>query len=99
MKQCASGGTSMAYQITLSEDDYQRLADAAQKHGTTIEKMLHKAINDFGDIDLEAEELIEYPSGEQDNAQMQTRDQEIAARLGTDKPWLSEMILEDRGPR
>ena len=41
----------------------------------------------------------QYPTGEPDSADEEVEDEELAQLIGPEKPWLSEMVIEDRGPR
>ena len=40
-----------------------------------------------------------YPTGELDTPEEDAEEEAIAQRIGPQKPWLSEMVIEDRGPR
>jgi hypothetical protein len=44
-------------------------------------------------------ESLRYPAGEPLTPKEREEVECIAEQLGSEKPWLSDMVLEDRGPR
>ena len=124
----------MAYQITLTDDEYAVLAAAAEQAGTTVEALVHEALDErllrrapdpladymrrVGHLSeqqpepkqhVTEQEFIEQlfregiianiPTGEPDTPEEEAELEELANQIGSDKPWLSEMVIEDRGPR
>jgi hypothetical protein len=39
------------------------------------------------------------PTGEPDSPEDEAEDEELARLFGPERPWLSDIIIEDRGPR
>lgn len=91
----------MAYQIMLTEEDYAALAAASTRTGTPIESLLHQMIAERFLTPGTAKQVgsYQYPTGESDTPEEEAEDEELAQLVGPDKPWLSEMVIEDRGPR
>lgn len=91
----------MAHRITLNDDDYSALAAVAARNGQPIEDLVHEAIVEYYSVTAPAKDLGAYrfPTGEPDTAQEEAEDEELANSIGPQKPWLSDMVDEDRGPR
>ncbi len=91
----------MAVQITLSDDDYAALQAAAAKSGKPINDLVHEAIvrQYTSSTAVQFKGIYSYPTDEPDTPEEEAEDEELAALLGSNHPWLSEMIIEDRGPR
>jgi hypothetical protein len=102
----------MAYQITLSEQDYAALAAAAAKSGTEPEQLLHDMIQRLQTSSqrkrpLTAREVAERQYSEGKISHVPTRQsltreerearERRARRFAGGKP-ASEMVIEDRGP-
>jgi hypothetical protein len=90
----------MAHQITLTDDDYAALAATAARTGDTVEGLLHQAIAEhIAQAQLPKQiGSYQYPTGEPISEEEEEMEQ-LAQEFGSEKPWLSEMIIEDRGPR
>jgi hypothetical protein len=86
----------MAHQITLNDKDYTRLLNAAKKQGIPIEEILHETITTHI---MEQAGSYRRPSGEPVGDAVLQENERLAALIGSAKPWASEMVLEDRGPR
>ena len=97
----------MAHQIILTDEDYAVLAAAAASTGTPIEELVHQAIVERFVAPRPAQQVgsYQYPTGEPDTPEEETEpeeereDEALAASIGPEKPWLSDMVIEDRGPR
>ena len=102
----------MAYQITLSEQDYAALAAAATRNGTDPERLLHDMIQRLQTSSqrkrpLAAREVAERQYHEGKISHVPTRQsltpeerearERRAHRFAGGKP-ASEMVIEDRGP-
>jgi len=83
-------------QITLSDEDYALLAAVAKQRGAPIETLVHEAIVL---LDTQPRGTYEYPTGEPDSPEDEAELEAIAQSIGDAHPWLSEMVIEDRGPR
>ena len=90
----------MAHQIALSEEDYAALAAASAQTGEPIERLLHEAIAARYPQEPPAGQVgnYRYPTGEPDSPEEEAEDEYLATSIGLGKP-LSEIIIEDRGPR
>lgn len=90
----------MAHQVALSEEDYAALTAAAEQTGEPIERLLHEAIAARYPQESPAEPMgkYRYPTGELDSPEEEAEDEYLATSIGPGKP-LSEIIIEDRGPR
>ena len=90
----------MAHQIALSEEDYAALAAASAQTGEPIERLLHEAIAARYPQEPPAGQVgnYRYPTGEPDSPEEEAEDEYLATSIGPGKP-LSEIIIEDRGPR
>lgn len=86
----------MAHQISLTDEEYETLANLAQGRGQPIDVLVHAAIKQYADS---ATGSYEYPAGEPDTPDNEAEDEAIAQRIGSHRPWLSEIVIEDRGPR
>jgi hypothetical protein len=91
----------MAQQITLSDEDYAALVAAATRAGASIEDVLHRAIAEQLQATRHARQAGSYqmPTGEPDSPEDEAEDEELARLFGPERPWLSDIIIEDRGPR
>jgi hypothetical protein len=91
----------MAHQITLTDEDYAALAAASARVGTPMEQLLHQLITERFFPPAQAKQVgsYQYPTGEADTPAEEAEDEELARLVGPGKPWLSEMVIEDRGPR
>jgi len=102
----------MAYQISLSEQDYAALAAAAARSGTEPEQLLHDMIQRLQTSSqrkhpLTAREVAErqyhegkishVPTQQPLTPQEREAREERARRFAGGKP-ASEMVIEDRGP-
>ena len=102
----------MAYQITLSDQEYAALAAAAAKSGTDPERLLHDMIQRLQPPSqrkrpLTAREVAERQYHEGKISHVPTRQsitpeerearERRARRFAGGKP-ASEMVIEDRGP-
>lgn len=95
----------MTYQIMLSDEEYAALAVAAAQSGEPIEQLVHDAImtryapasqplaGQRGRVGS-----YQYPTGEPDSPAEEAEDDYLATSIGPGKP-LSEILLDDRGPR
>jgi hypothetical protein len=102
----------MAYQITLSEQEYAALAAAAAKSGTDPEQLLHDMIQSLQTSSqrkrsLTAREIAEwqYREGKISHiparrplSQAEHEAREVRARRYAGGKPASEMVIEDRGP-
>jgi len=92
----------MAYQIALSDEDYAALQVAASQRGESMESLLHTAIaRQYPMASATRPQLgtYSYPTHEPISAVLKAEMEQLATRLGDERPWLSEMVIEDRGPR
>lgn len=91
----------MAYQITLSEEDYAALSAASARTGEPIEQLVHEAIAQRYSTSQPVKQIgtYQYPTGEPLTQEEWEEEERLAQELGSEKPWLSEMVIEDRGPR
>ena len=91
----------MANQITLSEEDYAALSAASARTGEPIERLVHEAIAQRYSAPQPVKQIgtYQYPTGEPISPEMRAENERIAQSIGSEKPWASEMVIEDRGPR
>lgn len=91
----------MAHQITLTDEDYAALAAAAKILGTSVNELLHQAIAERFPQGESASQIVSYraPTGKPISALEETEMERLAQEIGSEKPWASEMVIEDRGPR
>src|SRR5262245_13300056 len=88
----------MTHQITLTEDEYAVLAAAAARTGASIEELVHQVILDQFPLPQQIGSY-QYPTGEPITAEEEDELERLAQEIGPDKPWASEIVIEDRGPR
>lgn len=105
----------MAHQITLTDDEYQRLSAAAAEQGKTIEELVRAALtaqlspppsaNKPAMTEREFEEhlyrkgIIDHiPDHRPDTPEEEAERERLARSFGPGTP-LSEIVIEDRGPR
>lgn len=92
----------MAHQIALSEEDYAALAAASAQTGEPIERLLHEAIAARFPQEPRVGQLGKYryltgePITDEEEEEMERLAQEIGVQH---HPTVSEMVIEDRGPR
>ena len=89
----------MAYQITLSDEDYAALQAASQRTGEPVESLLHAAITRALNTQQQTIGSYQYPTGEPDTPKEEAEDERLAQSIAPGSPTLSEMVIEDRGPR
>lgn len=91
----------MAHHITLSEEDYATLLAASTRSGEPIETLVHEVIAERFTPAQRRHQIgsYAYPTGELDTPEDEAEDERLAASFGHEKPWLSDMVIEDRGPR
>lgn len=90
----------MAHQIALSDEEYAALATASARSGEPIERLVHDAIMSQYAPSTPTRQIgsYQYPTGEQDTPEDEAEDEYLATSIGPGKP-LSEIALDDRGPR
>ena len=91
----------MAHQIILTDDDYAALQAAASRTGDTVEALAHQAIAEYVAQAQKPRQIgsYQYPTGEPISQEQEDEEERLAQEFGSEKPWLSEMVIEDRGPR
>jgi hypothetical protein len=91
----------MAYTVTLSDDEFAALVAASARTGASIEQLVHQAIADQIRPLAPAKPIgtYIYPSGALLSAGEEAEMERLAQEIGSDRPWASEMAIEDRGPR
>jgi hypothetical protein len=90
----------MTYHITLRDEDYAALAAAAARTGAPIEEVLHEMIaRQLPAVPSQQIGSYSHPSGERLTSEEQAELERLAEEMGSEKPWLSDMVIEDRGPR
>lgn len=102
----------MAYQITLTDEEYVALKAVAEQRGASVDTLVHEVLAreyeatsatqsalSLAEVLYRAGHLRELATGEADTEEEEAELEEIARRIGPEKPWLSEMVIEDRGPR
>jgi hypothetical protein len=96
-----SGRSAITHQITLTDDDYAALTAAASRTGDTIEALVHRVIAEHVAQASQPRQIgsYQYPTGEPISDEEEAEEEQLAQEFGSDKPWLSDMIIEDRGPR
>ena len=91
----------MAHQITLTDEDYAALSAAATRAGTSINDLLHRTIAERfpqqGPVPRTGS--YQYPTGEPLTNAEEAEMERLAQEIGSEKPWASEIVIEDRGPR
>src|SRR5690348_6229150 len=105
------GGTFMAYQITLSDQEYAALAKEAAKSGLQPEALLHEIIQrlpsshqikrplteqEFLEKQYREGKILYIPTRQPLTQEEQIRREQLAQLFSGGKPG-SEMIIEDRG--
>jgi len=90
----------VAYHITLSEEDYAALVAASTQTGEPIEQLVHEAIAARYESPSPTWPTgnYRYPTGEPIADEEEEEMERIAQEIGPGKP-LSEIVIEDRGPR
>lgn len=88
----------MAHMIALTDEDYAALVSASTHSGKSIEQLLHAAITALS-APSQPSATYEYPTGEPIGKDEWDAEEELAQEIGSEYPWASEMVIEDRGPR
>ena len=90
----------MAYQVTLTDEDYAALSAAATQRGAPIAELVHEAIAaQYTAAPRLPSGVYSYPTGEPISAEEKAEMERLAVAIGSEHPWASEMVIEDRGPR
>lgn len=91
----------MAHQITLSDDEYAALVAASTRTGASIEELVHQALAARFPASGPVKQIgsYSYPTGAPLTPEEREEMKRLAQELGSGRPWLSEMVIEDRGPR
>lgn len=92
----------MAHQVALSEEDYAALTAASEQTGEPIERLLHEAIAARYTQESPAATTgkYRYPTGEPITDEEEEEMEQLAQEIGVQHdPTVSEMVIEDRGPR
>lgn len=91
----------MAHRILLTDEEYAILAEAAKERGQSLTDVVREAIMHYAAPRLSATPIgqYSYPTGEPTTPEDDAEEEAIARRIGSRRPWLSEMVIEDRGPR
>ncbi|MGO8947824.1 MAG: hypothetical protein ACLQUY_09205 [Ktedonobacterales bacterium] len=91
----------MAHQILISDDDYAALVAAAQERGAPIETLVHEAIAQNYATSTQPTSRGSYslPTHTPIDPKLYAENERIAQSIGAKKPWASDIVSEDRGPR
>ncbi len=91
----------MAQQITLTDEDYAALAAAAARTGASLEELIHQAIVARFSTASHTAQIgrYQYPTGSLMTRQQREAMEHLAQKIGSQHPWASEIVIEDRGPR
>lgn len=91
----------MAHQVALSEEDYAALTAAAEQTGEPIERLLHEAIAARYPQESPAEPTgkYRYPTGKPITDEEEEEMEQLAQEIGHLHPTVSDLVIEDRGPR
>lgn len=91
----------MAHQIALTDEDYTMLAAASAQTGEPIATLVHEAIAEHFMASPLARQIgsYQYPTGESMTPEELAKEEELAQSIGSERPWASEIVIEDRGPR
>lgn len=90
----------MSYQVTLTDEDYAALSAAATQRGAPIAELVHEAIAaQYTAAPTLPSGVYSTPTRQPDSAEEIAEDARLAALVGSEHPWASEMAIEDRGPR
>lgn len=88
----------MAHQITLTDDDYAALASASRQSGKPIERLIHEAIAaQYAPLaPSQPSATYDYPTGEPLTQEEREELERLAQDLGSERPWLSDIVIHDR---
>lgn len=91
----------MGRHITISDEDYATLEAISTRTGASIEELVRRAVAEcFAKPQSTAREVSYlYPTGQRPSSAEREEMERLAKKIGVEKPWLSDMIIEDRGPR
>jgi hypothetical protein len=91
----------MAHQIVVSDDDYAALVAAARERGTPVETLVHEAIaRNYAPLAQPTPHgSYSSPTHIPIDPKLRAENERIAKSIGAQKPWASDIVSEDRGPR
>jgi hypothetical protein len=91
----------MAHQIEVSDNDYAALVAAARERGIPIETLVHEAIarNYAPSSQPTLQGMYSSPTHAPVDPKLRAENERIAKSIGARKPWASDIVSEDRGPR
>lgn len=91
----------MGHHITISDEDYATLEAVSTRTGASIEEIVRRAVTEYVAKPQSAAREVSYlyPTGQRPSSAEREAMERLAEKIGPGKPWLSDMIIEDRGPR
>jgi hypothetical protein len=89
----------MAYQITLSDEDNATLPAASKRAGEPVEALLHQAIARAPNVPQQTSGSYQHPTSEPFTGEEEEEMERLAQSIAPCSPTLSDMVIEDRGPR
>lgn len=91
----------MAHQVTLSDGDYAALKAVSARTGSSVEQLVHQALADSLPASQPPKQIgsYTYPTGEPLTDAEWAEEEALAQEIGSERPWASEIVIDDRGPR
>lgn len=91
----------MAHQIILTDEDYATLEAVSARTGASVDDLVRRAIAECFIASPPAPPRVtySYPKGKRPSRAERDEMERLAEKIGPQKPWLTDMIIEDRGPR
>lgn len=91
----------MGRHITISDEDYATLEAISARTGASIEELVRRAVTECFANPQPAARAVSYlyPVGKRPSPAEREEMERLAEKIGAQKPWLSDMVIEDRGPR
>ncbi len=91
----------MTHLIALRDEDYAALAAAAARTGASPEELIHQAIAAQFSSPSHTAQIgsYQYPTRTLMTHQQREAMERLAQEIGSEHPWASEIVIEDRGPR
>jgi hypothetical protein len=92
---------TMTHHIELTDEDYAALAAAAARTGSSLKELIHQAIVARFSTPSHTAHIgsYQYPTGPLMTRQQREAMERLAQKIGSQHPWASEIVIEDRGPR
>jgi Ribbon-helix-helix protein, copG family len=85
----------------VSDENYATLEAISARTGASVEELVRRAVEEFYAKPLPPAHGVSYayPTGKRPSQAEREEMERLAEKIGAQKPWLSDMVVEDHRPR